>query len=63
MNERLKWKLEQRLKPKLEGKEIDMDAIDDMVIDFLCEEFPVKGLWNYLRALRGVTDGQAEEKR
>ncbi len=60
MNSTLKWKMEQRLKPKLEGKELTnslLDEANELVIKFLCEEFPVEGLGEHLRSLRKITDG------
>jgi hypothetical protein len=57
MNASLKKELEERLAPKIEGMDLTPDSLDEvhgMVVDFLVEKFPIKGLEDYLDALKYV---------
>ncbi len=66
MNAQLKTEIEERLKPKLEGQPLTGDTLDKAhteVISFLLEKFPdIKGLNDYLDALKYVEDGNPQQE-
>ena len=60
LNGVLKQELETKLKTKIEGKPLTEETLDwahDQVVEFLCEKFPIKGLRDYLDAIKFV-EGQ-----
>ena len=66
MNAQLKKEIEERLKPKLEGRPLEetLDDAHEMVIDFLVERFPaLTGLRDYLDAMKYVTEDGSDQQQ
>lgn len=53
-NSRFKEELEKELCSKLKGKTIDEGS--DMVLDYICEKFPIEGLRDYLDGIKFVQE-------
>lgn len=59
MNAAVQQEIEKKLSPLLQGKPMTEDTLKEAheyVIDFLCQRFPLKGLRDYLDAVKFVME-------
>lgn len=57
MNTRFKQRIERELAPKIEGRAMtdqDLDELNDLVIQMIAAEFPLPGISDYLDGLKFV---------
>jgi hypothetical protein len=54
MNTRLKMEMEEELAPMLAGK--TMEEGNEVVLDYLCDKFPLTGLRDYLDGIKFVEE-------
>lgn len=49
--------LTEKFQPPVEVNDRKLDEIHQFVIDWICDQIKIKGLWHYLSAIERVTGG------